>query len=82
MIQIRKPKNEDIPVCGAPGHVCGALKSIEELSHETDYLKEQLVRIRREHSEDCHRLWFKIGGMMVALAAVLPTGWASFLGLL
>lgn len=82
--EIESPKtpNEDVPICGSTGHKCGALKSIEELSHDTDRLYDEIRRMRKEHNEDCRQLWYKIGGLVVALAAVLPTGWASFLGLI
>ena len=67
--------------CGGTKN-CAAVRHIEDLGAEVDELRRELRACERHHAEDCRRLWFKIGGVMVALAAVLPTGWAAFLGMI
>lgn len=66
--------------CG--GKSCGAVRHIEDLSHDVDLLRSELRRCEKTNAEDTRRLWFKVGGLIVALGALLPTGWASFLGLI
>lgn len=69
--------------CGTCGtHNCQAVRHIEDVAADVDELRRELRMCERHHAEDTRRLWFKIGGVMVALAAVLPTGWAAFLGLI
>ena len=69
--------------CGTCGtHNCQAVRHIEGVAADLDELRRELRACERHHAEDCRRLWFKIGGGMVALAAVLPTGWAAFLGMI
>ena len=58
------------------------MRHIEDLSHDVDVLRAELRRCEKANSEDTRRLWFKVGGLIVALGALLPTGWASFLGLI
>ncbi len=58
------------------------MRHIEDLSEDVDKLRAELRKCERDHAEDCRKLWFKLGGVMIALAAVLPTGWATFLGLI
>lgn len=72
-------KAEPIPIVQ---HECQAVRHIEDLGAEVDELRRELRACERHHAEDCRRLWFKIGGVMAALAAVLPTGWAAVLGLI
>jgi len=77
---------ETIPVksdgCTCGGKTCGAVRHIEDLSEDVDKLRAELRKCERNQAEDNRRLWFKLGGVMIALAAVLPTGWATFLGLI
>ena len=61
---------------------CGAVRHIEDLSHDVDLLRSELRRCEKTSAEDTRRLWFKLGGLIVALGALLPTGWASVLGLI
>ena len=61
---------------------CGAVRHIEDLSHDVDVLRAELRRCEKANSEDARRLWFTVGGLIVASGALLPTGWASFLGLI
>lgn len=68
--------------CGGKSGTCGAVRHIEDLSHDVDVLRAELRRSEKANSEDTRRLWFKVGGLIVALGALLPTGWASFLGLI
>lgn len=68
--------------CTCGTKTCGAIRHIEDLGAEVDELRRELRACERHHAEDTRKLWFKIGGVMVALAAVLPTGWAAFLGLI
>lgn len=69
--------------CGScAGKTCGAVRHIEDLSHDVDVLRAELRRCEKANSEDTRRLWFKVGGLIVALGALLPTGWATFLGLI
>ena len=79
-------KNDlDIPIqdsCSCSGKTCGAVCHIEDLSHDVDVLRAELRRCEKANSEDTRRLWFKVGGLIVALGALLPTGWASFLGMI
>ena len=81
-----KNSDLDIPIqeaCGScAGKTCGAVRHIEDLSHDVDVLRAELRRCEKANSEDTRRLWFKVGGLIVALGALLPTGWASFLGLI
>lgn len=74
------PVVEDKCTCGTK--TCGAVRHIEDLSAEVDTLRSELRRCERMNAEDNRKLWYKIGGVMVALAALLPTGWAGFLGLI
>lgn len=84
-METMKP-SETIPVkndeCGCGGKTCGAVRHIEDLAHEVDVLRSEVRRCERTQAEDNRKLWYKIGGVMIALAAVLPTGWATFLGLI
>ena len=82
-------KNSDLEIpiqepagCNCGGKQCGAVRHIEDLSHDVDVLRAELRRCEKANSEDTRRLWFKVGGLIVALGALLPTGWASFLGLI
>ena len=82
-----RPLPNEIPVvedekCSCGTGRCGAVRHIEDLGAEVDTLRAELRKCERQHAEDCRRLWYKIGGVIVALAAVLPTGWATFLGLI
>jgi len=73
----------DKHTCGTCGtHNCQAVRHIEDLAAEVDTIRKELRSCEKQHAEDCRKLWFKIGGVIVALAAVLPTGWAGFLGLI
>lgn len=58
------------------------MRHIEDLAHDVDVLRSEVRRCERTQAEDNRKLWYKIGGVMIALAAVLPTGWATFLGLI
>ena len=82
-------KNSDLEIpiqepagCSCGGKTCGAVRHIEDLSHDVDVLRAELRRCEKTNAEETRRLWFKIGGLIVALAAVLPTGWATVLGLI
>lgn len=83
---MRNPPSEGVPViedkCSCGTGKCGAVRHIEDLSEDVDKLRAELRKCERDHAEDCRKLWFKLGGVMIALAAVLPTGWATFLGLI
>ena len=68
--------------CGGKSGTCGAVRHIEDLSHDVDVLRSELRRCEKTSAEDTRRLWFKVGGLIVALGALLPTGWATFLGLI
>ena len=73
----------EIPIKEAcTGKTCGAVCHIEDLSHDVDVLRAELRRCEKTNAEDTRRLWYKVGGLIVALGALLPTGWASFLGLI
>ena len=75
----------EIPIketCSCGGKTCGAVRHIEDLSHDVDLLRSELRRCEKTSAEDTRRLWFKLGGLIVALGALLPTGWASLLGLI
>lgn len=84
-METMKP-SETIPVkndeCTCGGKTCGAVRHIEDLAHDVDVLRSEVRRCERTQAEDNRKLWYKIGGVMIALAAVLPTGWATFLGLI
>lgn len=71
---------EDACTCGSK--TCGAVRHIEDLSHDLDELRREVRLQEKCHREDCNHIWFKLGILMVAIAAVLPTGWASFLGMI
>lgn len=64
------------------GHTCGAVRHIEDLAAEVEILRRELRACERSHSEDIRKLWWKIGALVAAVASVLPTGWAAFLGLI
>ena len=68
--------------CSCAGKTCGAVRHIEDLSHDVDLHRSELRRCEKTSAEDTRRLWFKVGGLIVALGALLPTGWASLLGLI
>lgn len=61
---------------------CKAIRHIEDVAHDVDVLRAEVRRSEKQHAEDIRRLWFKVGGILVMLAAVVPTGWASFLGMI
>lgn len=75
-LEIPTIKNEES--CGT----CKAIRHIEDVAHDVDVLRAEVRRSEKQHAEDIRRLWFKVGGLIVALGALLPTGWASFLGLI
>ncbi len=64
------------------GGNCGAVRHIEDLAHEVDFLRVELRRCERSHSEDIRKLWIKIAAIAAAVAAIVPTGWATFLGMI
>lgn len=70
------------PLAHSGCRTCGAVRHIEDLSHDVDVLRAELRRCEKADSENTRRLWFKVGGLIVALGALLPTGWATFLGLI
>lgn len=86
MMKLKMSDEMSVPVveekCGCGSGKCGAVRHIEDLSEDVDKLRAELRKCERDHAEDCRKLWFKLGGVMIALAAVLPTGWATFLGLI
>ena len=70
-------------VCGTCGtHNCQAVRHIEDVAADLDELRREVRACERHQAEDCRKLWYKLGAVIVALAAVLPTGWATFLGLI
>lgn len=71
--------NDELPV---KQHVCGAVRHIEDLSHEVDTLRAELRRCERQHSEDIRRLWAKLAVVIAAVVTVLPTGWNYILGMI
>lgn len=71
---------QDACTCGSKQ--CGAVRHIEDLSHDVDILRAELRRCEKMNAEENRKLWYKVGGLIVALAAILPTGWAGFLGLI
>lgn len=73
------PETETIPVVQ---HECQAVRHIEDLACELDELRHEVRASERRHSEDMSRIWRRIGAMMLAIAAVLPSGWAAVLGLI
>ena len=76
-----QPKSEES--CGTCGtHTCKAIRHIDDVAHDLDVLRAELRRSEKQRADDCRKLWFRIGGILVALAAVVPTGWASFLGMI
>ena len=80
-----KSSDLDIPIqepCNCSGKSCGAVRHIEDLSHDVDVLRAELRRCEKANSEDTRRLRVTAGRLTVALGALLPTGWASFLGLI
>lgn len=62
------------------GHTCGAVRHIEDLAHDVDMLRLEVRRVERHHKEDCDKIWFKLGVLMIALSALVPSGWAGILG--
>lgn len=70
----------EIPM--VPDHECKAIRHIEDVAAEVDELRREVRAAERHHSEDMTRIWRRIGAMLLALAAVLPTGWATVLGLI
>lgn len=76
----------DIPVksdsCTCGSKTCGAVRHIEDLSHDLDELRREVRLGERKAADDCKQIWYKLGLLMVGLAAVLPSGWAAFLGLI
>ena len=61
---------------------CQAVRHIEDVAAEVDELRREVRAAERHHAEDCQRLWRRIGALIAAMAAVLPTGWATILGLI
>lgn len=84
-----RPKNDlEIPMtegcgsCSCGTKQCGAVRHIEDLAHEVDVLRGELRRCERQHSEDCRKLWYKIGAMLLALAVLMPAGWTDILAVI
>ena len=82
-------KNSDLEIpiqepagCSCGGKTCGAVRHIEDLSHDVDLLRSELRRCEKANAEETRKLWFRVGGLIAALGTVLPTGWAAFLGLI
>ena len=79
-------KNDlEIPIqdgCSCSGKTCGAVRHIEDLSHDVDVLRAELRRCEKANSADTRRLWFNVAGLIVALGTLPPTGCASLLGLI
>lgn len=69
--------------CGTCGtHTCAAVRHIEDVAAELDVLRREVRACERHHAEDIRGLWIKIAAIAAAVAAVVPTGWATFLGLI
>lgn len=78
-----RKRQQDEDSCGTCGtKSCAAVRHIEDVAAELDQLRREVRQTERHHNEDIRKLWYKIGGLIVLLATVLPTGWASFLGLI
>lgn len=73
----------DIPtIPDSCSHQCKAVRHIEDLAHEMDELRREVRQCERHHTEDLRKVWMKIGVLMAALAAAVPSGWALFLGVI
>lgn len=73
-------KQEDCGTCGT--HTCMAVRHIEDVAAELDVLRREVRACERHHAEDIRGLWIKIAAIAATVAAVVPTGWATFLGLI
>jgi len=60
---------------------CQAVRHIEDVACELDELRREVRAAERHHTEDMSRIWRRIGALIAAMA-VLPTGWATVLGLI
>lgn len=65
--------------CG--GKTCQAVRHIEDVAADLEELRREVRQTERHHSEDMRKLWYKIGALVAAVAALVPTGWGVFLGL-
>lgn len=73
-------QSESCGTCGT--HTCAAVRHIEDVAAELDTLRKEVRACERHHAEDIRGLWIKIAAIAAAVAAVVPTGWATFLGLI
>ena len=76
-------KAEPAESCGTCGtKTCAAVRHIEDVAAELDELRREVRQCERHHAEDIRKLWLKIGALVAVVMTVVPTGWASFLGLI
>ena len=73
-------QSESCSTCGT--HTCAAVRHIEDVAAELDTLRKEVRACEHHHAEDIRGLWIKIAAIAAAVAAVVPTGWATFLGLI
>lgn len=74
------PAAEDKCTCGTK--TCGAVKHINEMQENLDERMRELRVAERQYNEAVRKLMLKSIGLIVILAGLLPTAWASFLGLI
>ena len=72
----------DIPVSSGCDHKCGAIRHIEDLSHDVDELRRELRSCERHHAEDIRKLWVKVAVITAAIVTFVPTGWNYLLGVI
>lgn len=82
----KTPPNEGVPVvedkCSCGTGRCGAVKHIEQMQDDLEERMRELRVAEKQYNEAIRRLCLKAVGLVVILAAALPTAWATFLGLI
>lgn len=83
---MRNPPSEGVPViedkCSCGSGKCGAVRHIEQMQDDLDGRMRELRMAEKQYNEAIRKLCLKAVGLVVILAAALPTAWASFLGLI
>ena len=76
----------EVPVaeekCKCGSGKCGAVSHIEKMQEDLDERMRELRVAEKQYNEAIRKLCLKAVGLVVILAAALPTAWATFLGLI
>ena len=80
MNEMEIPVTEEKCKCGSGK--CAAVGHIEQMQGDLEERMRELRVAEKQYNEAIRRLCVKAVGLVVILAAALPTAWATFLGLI